>query len=472
VNVVRWPEGTAPGFDFTDWVRSRRDGREHMDDGELAKLVEGLMATAEPWEPPAPEPVPAAPASPVEADAGSACGLPLIPELAWRHPFDIVRIVYTSVTEAPDAYFFGAFAAALGCLLSRNVSHYYAGRLPPNWYSALVGPTGDFKSIAIARAESICRAVDPTIEVLPGIGSGEILMDVLGRKQEGKPVLPRVLLRLDEFANVLVKGRQEYSTLVPLLTELYDGGDRVGLPTRGNPVIVGHPRLSIVALSTQEWIESKMREDDARGGFANRFVYWVGPLKDPLADPPRPDEGAEQLLMDEVRAALEYWNTQPGEVVLPRSSEAAEVWRQFYLGLRPRLETWHELTRALLQRIHQHVRKLAVLYAGLERKREITAEIMQAAVAMADYWIASARHVFRMFGLGKESRIEARVLEILRQRGGPMKVYQLHRAIGGRITSDRLSRLLDGMDRLDQICLDRNGKTVALNHHTEEVATW
>jgi hypothetical protein len=364
--------------------------------------------------------------------------------------------------------------AAAGSVLGRRAYVPYGLPLYANLYVAIVGPTGEGrKSTSLRHAERILKEVDETWRVLHGLSSAEGLLsqvadpwEKLSAKGEvvvqGGTTDKRLTVWLGELSSLLRKAKQDrVSNIVPMLTEAFDCPPDLALPTKADPIVVTAPYFSLLSASTPSWLED-LQDRDVLGGFGNRFLFILGSPKAPIPFPAPPDAMLRSKIIAHLKDLL-VW--MPEELEVNLTPDARELWDEFYT--RWRMETWpDEMFAAIVQRIPDVVLKIALIYAVLEKRTEIDAEILTAAIDAGGYAVASAQRIFSDFHSTRESKLEKRILDVLQQGG--MKFGDLHRAVGGRYSTLELNRTLDGLCKSGQIWEKKQGETKAFGLVSEE----
>jgi len=372
---------------------------------------------------------------------------PRLPELAWLPPFDVYRRAVGGSTEAADEHHFGAFRVVVGAYLGRRVSvHYGRTHYAPD-FALLIGPTYDKKTTSQRRAVDFASRLSPPVATLAALASAEGLTEWLARQdmtpeellryslweanpdQTWTPLHPehrRGLANIEEFASVLMKARMEgASQLIATITQLYDMPAILAPPLRGRRIMAEAPTLSILGGSTVEWLVHNLHADEVAGGFGNRFGYFTGNPKAPIAWPAKPDEALLDDLAAQVQAAYNTWRPRT-EFVLTDTAQRA--WGAFYSKWTAEARRDGELpTSQLESRVPEHTIKLALVYAALgSDKPVISDQHIEAAVAVGWYLRESVR-----FALGERldtgesplAKLERRVLALL--AGGPAKRREL-----------------------------------------------
>ena len=335
-------------------------------------------------------------------------------------------------TEAPPLYHYGVLLSIVGARLGRRVWFPYSRPLFPNLYTCLVGPSG------LARKTTSIRLGLPLLESIPiltGLSSMEGLLQYLTSS-------PQLLIVLEELASLWMKAKkQEYSAaLIPKLAELYDCPQQVDLPSRKNPITVYEPTVSVLAATTEDWLERSMDMADVMGGASNRFVFLLGMPEYQLDSPVPPDLTA---FRQRITKALGRWKSPTR---LCWDAEAADLWSKFYKKSYEEARATDDITRVLTIRQPEHVIKVATIMHALEGSGAAISEFhLLSAISFVDYAVSSMRQLRSAFG-----PVEEKVLKVL--ASGPLSRRELHIKIGGRINGRDLSgavRILTEFRRIE-----------------------
>ena len=98
------------------------------------------------------------------------------PVEAWVGLFKRYRDLLRTSTEATDSFHWAVFLTFVGLRLGRNVYIKNPFPLFPNFYSALIGPTGlSRKTTAERLGESLISDIKGEIEILYGVVSSEAI---------------------------------------------------------------------------------------------------------------------------------------------------------------------------------------------------------------------------------------------------------------------------------------------------------
>lgn len=374
---------------------------------------------------------------------------PVLPQAAWRHPFDLYREAVGSSTEAADEHHFAAFRAVVGAYFGRRVSVHYGRTQYPGDYVLLIGPTHDKKTTAQRRALDFLATLEPRVGTVASLHSAEGLIEWMAKLDMSPQELARFidwmgntkgdawepldpenrrgLVSIEEFAALLQKARMEGSSqLITTITQLYDMPKVLEPPLRTRRIVAEAPTLSILAASTSQWIVQNLRSSDILGGFGNRFTYWTGLAKEPMPWPATADKNALRTVAAAVEEAFGRW--QRG-TEFNLTAGARTAWGAFYTRwVKQAREEGDSPTSAMESRIPEHAVKLALLYAALVNERpEIDEGQVDAAVQVAGYLRESTRFAFGDqldTGESPTVKLENRILAVLDRESATKRELQ------------------------------------------------
>lgn len=385
-----------------------------------------------------PAPIPA----PATSIATGSCALPEAALTEWA------RLYLSAVgdsTEAADEFHYLALLTVLATAFGRNLVVHCGRPVYPNMYTVLVGPTGDRKSTATQLAMELLARVAPQTLVLNGVGSQEGLMERMAQAEPGRH---RTLLNVDELASLLKKARRESSgSLLEFITEVFHCPDFKTHSTRSNAIHLKSPTLAILAGSTPVWLEAALQQEDILGGFANRFVYVTASPKPDNPMPARPDQQALAELVAWMRRVTE---APPREIGW--SPGAHRMWCDFYMDWRRSTAGASEQVVALLRRIDLYILKFASMAAAMDGVLEIAPTHLTSAIELGRFLAGCACRLLGDLGASGDYRLETLVQEKLDEAQGQMTRKQLRQALGGRISGEKLDRILTAMERNGIVC--------------------
>ena len=364
------------------------------------------------------------------------------PRSAFRGIFEMYLEAVKGRNEVCDAYHFAVLKTALGSIIGRGAYLYTGSRTYANFYSCLIGMTGiSRKTTALGMGREVLERIDPNVITFGGLATPEGLIAKLtvdstddDEDKDGSLPNPTMQARIDatseyegfrafvglsEYAALLKKAKKSSSDgLIQVLTDAYDCPPTLDNPTRNSPLRAVNPCISIVALSTQDWLEGSLNLEDIRGGFANRFCYYLHELTPPIPRPMESDENLLSAVVQTVHKIRQYY--QGRHVAFDFDNETGIFVDQWYAKNREAiLNEKNELVRDTMQRLDTNARKLALLYAVLENgegDHHIHLEQFKAALEVATYWQGAMQQIFGLFAKDEQTKNENVIIERLRKK--------------------------------------------------------
>ena len=366
--------------------------------------------------------------------------------------FDVFKpyaAAFQGKTEVPLAFHFAVLKTVIGASLGRRVYLNSSNPIYPNFYSVLIGETGIArKSTALRLGEKLLQDSDPSVQVLRALSTPEGLLQVfvpppgysLGSSvpddsvddlqpineqlefmlDNAEPSVEgfRVLVSLDEFSYLLKKAAKSHGEgLIQKIAEAYDYPTALDLPTRVNPISADHPCLSMIAATTQAWLESSLKLEDIQGGFANRISYYHATTNEIISTP----EPGDPQFLDIVKYSVNQFRQKfPQPTPFQFSKEAGDELHTWYIEHRKALKKERNpLIREALARADTHLRKAALLHAAISNDAddcEIGANSLEWAIKLAEYLQAVTSKIYCNFNLSEGRRLEQRIIDILTQK--------------------------------------------------------
>jgi len=291
---------------------------------------------------------------------------------------------------------------------------------------------------------------NPPFKMVRGIRSYEGLLDELAGEQKVR------LIQLGELLSLLAKAKQDsLGNIIPALAELYDSPDIINPPVHQKDVkLAKEPFLSIMAGTTQAWLQKALTERDIYGGFANRWCYFYGLPKEPMPNPPKVDSDKRNELVQKLNYIRNWAKDLPnGEITV--SDDANALFEEYYREYYQRCQQ-PGLIPTLIVRIQDFIWKIALLYATDTLSDNISAEHLEAAIAVGNYLEASVTEVFASFGESKGKRAETRVIDYLRGMGQPIPYREVYRNLN--LSGTELQTVVDPLIKLGLIKNQYEGK--------------
>lgn len=377
-----------------------------------------------------------------------------LPETAWRGVFKQWREVYSPTTEAADEFLFAGLLTVIGCMLGRRVYMWQATELYPNVFSVIVGDSAKArKTIAIEKAESAVKTIDPQVLFSAGISTTQGLIGLLQlpsekelkeyeeacekaeeKGRERPPLSKRLeiffalqtLKRLEyegfrllyyerEFSRLLKKTLKDYSSdFIETLQEAFDMKDELDNHSLTNPMSAQKPCVSLISATTLGKLHRRLQVEDIEGGFANRFMYFYGERKPPKPRPPKPNKEKLGEIYHQLNEVTKKWKHQEFKL----SEEAGRIWDEFYC--REYGKEYNSLTiDQVSSRLTTHAAKIALIYAATENDDPIiNAGQAKAAIAVVEYLERCAFKIFALQTGTKYSKIETLIINFLKEKDG------------------------------------------------------
>lgn len=362
---------------------------------------------------------------------------------------DYVEYAY-ELTDAPSIYhlFTGLvlISMAIGnkCYLPFGALNIY-----PNLYVLILGPSSFFrKTYSISIGRHILERVDENL-CLPDEFSLEKLIEKLSENPQGLLIWPEFGATLQYFERSYMLGAKEF------ITDLFDCRPRYVRELKGNKYVIERPCVSILAASTPEWLTSRVRGDDIKGGFFSRFIYVTATKKEKrVAIPPEPNKTFENRMIialnkfremsgsfdiEEIKGIYEEWIFQHEDEALEK--ENREVLSGFYT------------------RLGIYALKLAMLFQiSSFQDLTISTESMLKSIALIKLLKTNLAELLAYDLVGdKDMRDKAKVKRIIDEQPGIKKGNLLSRS---HLMAKRLDEIVSTLGQEEKIEVKYKGKAV------------
>lgn len=309
---------------------------------------------------------------------------------------DIVRAIEPH-TEADPAALLLQLLVGFGNIVGRG-PHFVAeaDRHALNLFGVLVGETAKGrKGTSWGHVQRLLQATDPVWaaeRVQSGLSSGEGLIwnvrDPVQSEPGDQGISDKRLLALEsEFASTLRNLGRQGNILSPIVRQAWDGGN-LRVLTKNFPAKATGAHISIIGHITQQELLRYLTSTEAANGFANRFLFACTRRSRVLPEGGRIDAFDLAALAHRLKEAQQF-GRQGGEI--KRDEAARALWWKVYPALS---EGEPGMVGSVLSRAEAQVMRLACLYAVLDCSPSITADHLQAALAVWGYCEASVRWVF------------------------------------------------------------------------------
>jgi len=314
-----------------------------------------------------------------------------------------------------------AFGSAVG-----HTPHVQVGALRhhANEFAVLVGPTSSGrKGEAMTLGCRPLRLADDgwTKRICGGFGSGESVVaevrdPIVEHTEQGDQAVDagaddeRLLVLEDEFASVLAIAGRDGSTLSSLLRRAWDGTLPLENRTKARKSVASRHHVSALTAITPDELVRRVPETEIANGFLNRFLLVAVRRSHLLAEPPPLPGHLEAGYVEAFQAALTFARKRGGALV--RDPEARERWKVAYeeeLAI-----DRYGLAGAACSRAEAHATRLSLLYALLDRSKQIRCEHVEAALAL---WRYCERSALLVFGDRLGDQVADAIVEALDAKG-------------------------------------------------------
>lgn len=305
-------------------------------------------------------------------------------------------------TEADPAAILLQLLAVFGVTLGSG-PHIVAGndRHQAVIHPLIVGRTNSgAKGTGLGVVEAIRRRALPWFDefTTSGLSTAEGLIEMVrdpsGDPDDNKDYDPgvtdkRLQVNETEYRSVLSRCRRDGNTLTPTLRQIWDGGTLRTLTRKHNKLTATDPHIVVIGHITPREFRSTLDDSDLSGGSVNRLLICLSRrsrLHARLGNMP------DKVLAEAGRLFCEAQKKARHRGRVGFTQQFWSMWDTAYRDLnRDRPDSW--ATDATARGVTQ-VLRLAMIYALFDDADEITAEHLDAALAMWDYAEHSARWLF------------------------------------------------------------------------------
>jgi hypothetical protein len=325
---------------------------------------------------------------------------------------------FSTACESPKSYFYLSFLTCLGALVGDRVCLQGATRAPARLYTVLLGPSGiSRKSTAIKLTTDFFARNVVGFPVIRGLGSAEGLAKTIQKRE-----YTNCLLVFDELRTFVDKAKIEGSILLSIVNTLFDE-TRAENHTRGHDIELENVHLSLLSACTLDTFANLFDANFVAIGFPNRLLLVLDESKTSIPVPRDVPPEIEQALAQDLGAILYHLRayTPANPLVMRLTPEALAIWSEFYATI-PRTVTGTRIDSIGL--------RLAMLMALSAHKTEIDAEVIQAAIEIAQWQLAVRDEVMPTEAYNAIAAMEQKIMRVLRARGplGEKKLRDLTNA--------------------------------------------
>ena len=267
----------------------------------------------------------------------------------------------------------------------------------------------------------------------------------------------RLLVEEEEFASVLIMMAREGSILSTVLRAAWD--DKIlATMTKTSPETASETHVTVVGHITRDELLRHMTSNKLGGGIANRFNFFLVRRSKLLSRGGAQEEWPEELI-EELRAAVEFGKVarcidlseEPEPEYGGRS--AGGLWDEVYPDLS---EAASGLFGVVTSRAEAQVRRLATLYAVLDRSRKVRVAHLMAAVALWEY---SRQSSYLLFGQKTGDALADEIMDALDDAGEDgMTQSEINRYFGSNYRAGQLRAALKNLEKAGWVRSEKAAK--------------
>lgn len=268
----------------------------------------------------------ARPITPTASTAASLITLEFPPDAIVGSLGDLARTLADG-TEVPEEFYFACALTVFGALASTALRLNIAFDVEPRLYTVLLG-----ESYAVKKSTAMKATIRWFQHALPGL-AGRFKLSYGPGSAEGlareMSTHPNMLLAYDELRSFVDKCRVKGSTLLPMVTSLFEGNYWENtVKSARHSTIVNNAHLSLIGCCTLDTYAQVWTPDAIAIGLPNRLFIVNADRRPKVAWPKPPDPATLAALAERVQ---EQFATLP--ISLDMSDSAKGHWEAWYHGI-------------------------------------------------------------------------------------------------------------------------------------------
>ena len=345
-------------------------------------------------------------------------------EFAFHGPIGRLAKLIEPNTEADISAIVFQALVMVGNVIGR-VAHFMAEGTPHfcNEFVGIVGATAKGrKGSSYGQVKSVISPIDPdwaNKRTKSGLTSGEGLIfhvrDEIReiKMQKGQMIEvvtdagehdKRMLVVEEELSSAIKAMSREGNTLSGVLRQAWDSPVVLAPMTKNNRITASHPHISIIGHITRDELIKCLKAVENTNGGTNRFLWCCAKRSKLLPFGGRTSGPELDKIAQELDCAIGFAQILKAEVTF--DAEAAEMWSIVYEQLG---EVPPGTIGAILSRAEPHVRRIAMIYAVMDRSHLIRPEHLEAALEIWRYSADSVRWIFG--GIDSGETVQSKVAE-------------------------------------------------------------
>lgn len=266
----------------------------------------------------------------------------------------------------------------------------------------------------------------------------------------------RLLIVEEEMSSAIKAMSREGNTLSGVIRQAWDSPIVLAPMTKNNRICASAPHVSIIGHITKDELIKSLKSVENTNGYTNRFLWGCSKRARilPFGGSLRTEDLAE--ISSKIGQAL-HWAEQT-RLNIGFCSEAAEMWSIVYeeLGNIPA-----GTIGAVLSRAEPHVRRIATIYAILDKSALILPEHLEAALEVWRYCSDSVRWIFEEETpkLTSQTKVRDKITAAIAACQTGMSRSDIGALLGGATKKGELEFHLSAMLNLGQIHCQREKRS-------------
>lgn len=354
--------------------------------------------------------------------------------------------LYSTNLEVSEPFLYMAFFACIGSILAKSLKLNTELDIQARLYLLLLGESADErKSTALKKTIQFFKEILKfEFQVCWGVNSDAGLQKMFQKNSN-------LLLAVDELKQLLGKCKIEGSTLLPMITTLFES-DTFEAHTKHNDIFIDNASLSLLAASTIETYETVWHSSFTAIGFNNRLWLVPGGAERRFSFPTKIPEREKSLVKQK---AIKIFQLVGKELELDISPEGKELFQDWYMNLEQSVHT---------KRLDGYALRFMALLAVNDLKKEIDLEIVKKAIALCN-WQLKVRHLYDPIDADNTiAEMEERIRRYLKQ--GKLTQRQLKQKLQRIIKRTGIyyfTKALTNLQMAKDIYFKRDGKAIFIH---------
>ena len=341
--------------------------------------------------------------------------------------------------EPPRHFFFMAYLACLGTILSNRITLKTELRPQPRLYLVILGESADDrKSTAITKTVGFFQNAVADFFVCFGVGSAEGLQRRFKKDAS-------FLLVYDELKAFVGKAKSEGSILLPCVCTLFES-NRYESYTKTKEIILSDACLSILAASTIETYSRCWDSAFQDIGMTNRLFVVPGQGQRRFAIPGKIPTHEWELMKVNLGSILSVASCTPE---LDITAPARALFEKWYMNLEQSVHT---------KRLDTYALRFMILLTVNAGKSEVDEAIVRDVIDLMNWQLQARRLHDPVDADSAIAKVEEKIRRVL--SAGPRSERDLSRAVhGNRIGIWTFKGAIKNLTQNSEISYDKKTKT-------------